>query len=254
MIIGVGAVITMVALGTRRAGDDRRAGQGGRHQHDQHQRRQLHRRAASGRARATSTTLMPEDAHGAARRARRAVRRRGRRTRRAQVIAGNQNWSTQIQGTDVDLPLIRSWPTKYGAFFTPAGRQQRGQGRGARHGRRRHAVRRGRRSDRPDHPHPQPAVQGDRRDGAARASRRDRAGSGRRDLRALHDGAEEAAGHQHINNITVSAPIADTAPVAAAIEQALRTAPQAHRPAIPTTSWSARWKRWPASAPRRPRR
>ena len=42
MIIGVGAVITMVALGTRRAGDDRRAGQVGRHQHDHRQRRQLH--------------------------------------------------------------------------------------------------------------------------------------------------------------------------------------------------------------------
>ncbi len=38
---------------------------------------------------------------------------------RAQIIAGNQNWSTMIQGTDVDLPLIRSWPNKYGAFFTP---------------------------------------------------------------------------------------------------------------------------------------
>ena len=38
---------------------------------------------------------------------------------RGQVIAGNQNWSTQIQGTDVDFQLIRSWPTKYGAFFTP---------------------------------------------------------------------------------------------------------------------------------------
>jgi putative ABC transport system permease protein len=37
---------------------------------------------------------------------------------RGQVIAGNQNWSTQVQGTDTDLPLIRSWPTKYGAFFT----------------------------------------------------------------------------------------------------------------------------------------
>ncbi len=38
---------------------------------------------------------------------------------RSQVIAGNQNWSTQIQGVDVDFPLIRSWPTTYGAFFTP---------------------------------------------------------------------------------------------------------------------------------------
>jgi putative ABC transport system permease protein len=38
---------------------------------------------------------------------------------RGQVVAGNQNWNTQIQGTDVDLPLIRSWPTVNGAFFTP---------------------------------------------------------------------------------------------------------------------------------------
>jgi putative ABC transport system permease protein len=37
---------------------------------------------------------------------------------RAQLVAGNQNWSSQIQGTDVDLPLIRNWPTKYGSFFT----------------------------------------------------------------------------------------------------------------------------------------
>jgi len=38
-------------------------------------------------------------------------------TTRAQVIAGNQNWSTRIQGTDVDFPLMREWPVKYGAFF-----------------------------------------------------------------------------------------------------------------------------------------
>ena len=38
---------------------------------------------------------------------------------RGQVIAGNQNWSTQVQGADVDIQPIRSWPTKYGTFFTP---------------------------------------------------------------------------------------------------------------------------------------
>src|SRR5258707_4686114 len=38
---------------------------------------------------------------------------------RGQVVAGNQNWGTQIQGTDVDMPLIRSWPTREGAFFSP---------------------------------------------------------------------------------------------------------------------------------------
>jgi putative ABC transport system permease protein len=36
---------------------------------------------------------------------------------RTQVIYGNQNWNTSIQGTSVDLPSIRSWPVKYGAFF-----------------------------------------------------------------------------------------------------------------------------------------
>jgi len=37
---------------------------------------------------------------------------------RGQVVAGNQNWSTRIQGTDVDLPAIRAWAMQSGAFFT----------------------------------------------------------------------------------------------------------------------------------------
>jgi putative ABC transport system permease protein len=37
---------------------------------------------------------------------------------RAQLISGNMNWGTRIQGTDVDLPLIRSWPLQYGMFFS----------------------------------------------------------------------------------------------------------------------------------------
>ncbi|MBP1607577.1 MAG: hypothetical protein H6Q08_2951 [Acidobacteria bacterium] len=40
-------------------------------------------------------------------------------TTRSQVIAGNQNWNTRVNGTDIELPLIRSWPVEYGAFFTP---------------------------------------------------------------------------------------------------------------------------------------
>ena len=35
------------------------------------------------------------------------------------MVAGNQNWNTQLQGTDVDFPLIRSWQIDQGAFFTP---------------------------------------------------------------------------------------------------------------------------------------
>jgi putative ABC transport system permease protein len=38
---------------------------------------------------------------------------------RTQVVAGNQNWFTMIQGTDVDLPLIRAWPLAFGTFFNP---------------------------------------------------------------------------------------------------------------------------------------
>ena len=38
---------------------------------------------------------------------------------RSQLIYGNQNWQTNIEGVNVDLPLIRSWQVQYGGFFTP---------------------------------------------------------------------------------------------------------------------------------------
>jgi putative ABC transport system permease protein len=37
---------------------------------------------------------------------------------RSQMIYGNQNWNTRIEGTNVDLPAIRSWAVKYGTFFS----------------------------------------------------------------------------------------------------------------------------------------
>ena len=37
---------------------------------------------------------------------------------REQVIAGNQNWPSRIEGCDVELPLIQFWPTQHGTFFT----------------------------------------------------------------------------------------------------------------------------------------
>jgi putative ABC transport system permease protein len=118
MIIGVSAVITLVAMGngaqsviedqikgagtnliTVNAGN---ASQGGV-------------RGGSG----SSSTLTVEDAD--------AIRKEvpgvqylaaGINTN-AQVVAGNQNWYTRIVGTDVDLPLIRAWPTRVGSFFSP---------------------------------------------------------------------------------------------------------------------------------------
>ena len=106
MIIGVSAVITMVALGTgaqssietqiQAAGTNMIMVSAGNFQ-------QGGVRMGQGNA----STLSPEDAT--------AIRdipgvqyvAPGVSTR-GQVVAGNLNWGTQIQGTDVDLPLIRS--------------------------------------------------------------------------------------------------------------------------------------------------
>src|SRR5919201_5967863 len=117
MIIGVAAVITMVALGTgaqtsieaqiQSAGTNMiivSAGnfsQGGVRQ-----------------GQGNASTLIPDDAAAIARLPGVQYAAAGSNTR-AQVVAGNQNWNTQIQGTDVDFPLIRSWPQLQGAFFTP---------------------------------------------------------------------------------------------------------------------------------------
>ena len=36
----------------------------------------------------------------------------------AQLVAANQNWSTQVQGTTADYPIIRSWPVADGVFVS----------------------------------------------------------------------------------------------------------------------------------------
>jgi putative ABC transport system permease protein len=116
MIIGVAAVITMVALGTgaqtsiesqiQSAGTNMimvSAGnfsQGGVRQ-----------------GQGNASTLTPDDAREIAR-VQGVQYVAAASNTRGQIIAGNQNWNTQVQGTDVDFPLIRSWPTSQGAFFT----------------------------------------------------------------------------------------------------------------------------------------
>jgi putative ABC transport system permease protein len=65
-----------------------------------------------------STTLEPEDA-AAIRELNGVQYLAAGLSTRDQVIAGNQNWSTRIEGTDVDFPSIRSWPTRVGSFFSP---------------------------------------------------------------------------------------------------------------------------------------
>ena len=117
MIIGVGAVITMVALGTgaqtsidaqiQSAGTNMvivTAGnftQGGVRQ-----------------GQGNASTLVPDDATAISQLPGVQYTAAGFNTR-GQIVAGNQNWNTQVQGTDVDFPQIRSWPTSIGQFFTP---------------------------------------------------------------------------------------------------------------------------------------
>jgi len=117
MIIGVAAVITMVALGTgaqssieaqiATAGTNMiivMAGnftQGGVRQ-----------------GQGNASTLTPDDATEIVKLQGVQYAAAGLNTR-GQMIAGNQNWNTQLQGTDVDYPLIRSWQIAEGAFFTP---------------------------------------------------------------------------------------------------------------------------------------
>src|SRR5919206_617238 len=39
---------------------------------------------------------------------------------RAQLVAGNQNWSTSVQGVSEQFPDIRKWAVGSGSFFTDA--------------------------------------------------------------------------------------------------------------------------------------
>jgi len=117
MIIGVAAVIVMVAIGTgasasiqsqiQSAGSNIvmvTAGSGGFGPVRQGQ--------------GAVTTLTAEDAH--------AIRREVPGVRyispglntRTQVVAAAGNWNTQIQGAGADLAAIRSWPAQFGTFFT----------------------------------------------------------------------------------------------------------------------------------------
>jgi putative ABC transport system permease protein len=116
MIIGVGAVITMVAIGkgaqvaieeqVKAAGTNLITVTAGNFS-----------QGAVRMGQGQSTRLRPEDAE--ALREVPGVQYVAATTEtRAQVVAGNQNWNTRIEGTDVDLPLIRTWPMKYGSFFT----------------------------------------------------------------------------------------------------------------------------------------
>jgi putative ABC transport system permease protein len=116
MIIGVGAVITMVALGKgAQSTIEEQVKAGGTNLINVNAGNFSQGGVRQGQG--MSSTLMPEDAEAlrelpGVQYVSAGVNSRG------QIIAANQNWSSQIQGVDIDFPQIRNWTTKYGSFFT----------------------------------------------------------------------------------------------------------------------------------------
>jgi putative ABC transport system permease protein len=116
MIIGVAAVITMVALGTgaqssidaqiQTMGTNTIQVQAGNFT-------QGGVRQGQGNA----STLTPDDATAISQVPGVLYTAASQQTR-GQMVAGNQNWNTQMEGTDIDFPLINSWPVAEGSFFT----------------------------------------------------------------------------------------------------------------------------------------
>jgi putative ABC transport system permease protein len=116
MIIGVAAVISMVALGTgaQAAIEEQIRGAG------TNMITIFPGSAQTGGVRqgsGTSSRLVPADATALRTAPYVEYVSEGLQTRQ-QVIVGNQNWQTNIVGVNVDYTFIKSWPMKYGAFFT----------------------------------------------------------------------------------------------------------------------------------------
>ena len=65
-----------------------------------------------------TTTLTPGDAEAIARDVIGVMYVSPGANTREQVIAESSNWNTRIDGTGADLPVIRAWPLEHGAFFT----------------------------------------------------------------------------------------------------------------------------------------
>src|ERR1700758_3730856 len=117
MIIGVAAVITMVALGTgAQTSIEAQIQSTGTNMIIVSAGNFLQGGVRLGQGNAS--TLTPDDATAISRVEGVQYTAAGVNTR-GQLISGNQNWNTQVQGTDVDFPTIRSWPVSMGAFFTP---------------------------------------------------------------------------------------------------------------------------------------
>lgn len=117
IIIGVGAVIAMMGIGqgAKKMINDQIASLGdnlltispGSHMSGG-------MRAGAG----TRTSLTDEDAKAIKENCPAVLRVSPEVRSGAQVVAGNLNWGTSVEGYSTDFPSIRSWPLSSGAFFT----------------------------------------------------------------------------------------------------------------------------------------
>jgi putative ABC transport system permease protein len=118
IIIGVGAVITMVAVGSGAASriEEQIASIGS------NLLMVLPGAATSGGMRmgfGSTMTLSEDDGKAISTEIPGVVTASGSMRGVAQIVFGNQNWSTAIQGTMPDYLLIRDWDLDSGRFFTP---------------------------------------------------------------------------------------------------------------------------------------
>ena len=119
VIIGVASVIAMIALGSgaRAAIDEQIQSQGTSLIFLSSGSFGGPGRAAQGSG--STQTLTIEDAEALAREIPSIARYTPGVNSRAQLIAGNANWNTQIQGGNEDFLVIRNWVIADGANFTP---------------------------------------------------------------------------------------------------------------------------------------
>jgi putative ABC transport system permease protein len=118
IIIGVGAVIAMVAVGSGAAAriEEQIASIGS------NLLMVLPGAATSGGMRmgfGSTLTLTEDDAKAIATEIPGVVAASGSMRGVAQIVFGNQNWSTAVQGTSTDYLLIRDWDLAAGRFFIP---------------------------------------------------------------------------------------------------------------------------------------
>ena len=118
VIIGVASVIAMIALGSgaRAAIDEQIQSQGTTLIYLSSGSFGGPGRAAQGSG--TTQTLTEEDAEAVAREVPTIARLTPGVRGRAQVIAGNLNWNTQVEGGNEDFLVIRNWVIADGANFT----------------------------------------------------------------------------------------------------------------------------------------